>query len=331
MEKDLVSIIIPTHNVGEYIGDTIESLRRQTYSNIEICVVDYASTDATKDVLQSYDEDNSPNFDERVIWFSVDEAGVSAARNLGVHLTNGEYMIFMDGDDVVEPDYVEYLVSKMKDVDLASCGYDMVADGESVYASPESTVRVLSKEDMLCRLFYQVHDQGYVWNKMFRRSIIEGYSLRFDTQLFYGEDREFLVKYLLHANRARMAPEHKYHYQMRENSAMDSLRESRVDLSLMTPELLERQSTEILAFIRMRKELPRNSDAQWLCTQVGMYTALQLYETIESHEEPELFARSKFRKYIRKMRFWQYFGDEEDEALRQRMMYYGRKGRIDFS
>ncbi|MBQ4373962.1 MAG: glycosyltransferase family 2 protein, partial [Lachnospiraceae bacterium] len=169
MEKDLVSIIIPTHNVGEYIGDTIESLRRQTYSNIEIMVVDYASSDGTRDVLMRYDEDNSPYYEERVIWIPVDKQGVSAARNEGLHLTDGEYVVFMDGDDVVEPDYIEYLVSMMKDVDLASCGYDMVAEGEQMYASPESTVRVLSREDMLCRLFYQINDQGYVWNKMFRR------------------------------------------------------------------------------------------------------------------------------------------------------------------
>ena len=329
MEKDLVSIIIPTHNVGEYIGDTIESLLRQTYSNIEIMVVDYASSDGTRDVLMRYDEDNSPYYEERVTWITVEEPGVSAARNKGLHLTDGEYVVFMDGDDVVEPDYIEYLVSQMKDVDLASCGYDMVAEGEQMYASPESTVRVLSREDMLCRLFYQINDQGYVWNKMFRRSIIEGANLGFDRDLYYGEDREFLVKYLMHANRTRMAPEHKYHYQMREDSAMDALRESREDVSLMTPELLDRQSTEVLAFIKMRKSLPRNSDAAWLCTQVGMYTALQLYETIESHEEPELFARCKFRKYIRKMRFWKYYGDLEDEALRSRMMYYGRKGRVD--
>ncbi|MCR4998433.1 MAG: glycosyltransferase family 2 protein [Lachnospiraceae bacterium] len=326
MTEQLVSIIIPTRNVGEYIGATIDSLLQQTYSNIEIVVVDYNSTDNTRDVLQTYDEEGA---DERVLWVSADQAGVSAGRNMGLHLSDGEYIIFMDGDDVVEPDYVEYLVSNMTGVALASCGYDMIADGERIYASPESTTRVLASDDMLCRLFYQVHDQGYVWNKMFRRKIIERNNLRFDTDLFYGEDREFLVKYLMYADRARMAPAHKYHYQMRENSAMDDLRESRNDLSQMTPELLDRQSTEVLAYTRMRKLLPRHSDAQWLCTQVGMYTALQLYSAIEDHEEPDLFRYSKFRKAIRKTWSWQYYSDEEDNMLRKRMNHYGWSGRVE--
>lgn len=327
--QDLVSIIIPTHNVAEYIGATLDSLLCQTYSNIEIIVVDYKSTDGTEAVLNTYFEEGAPKFDSRVIWVSTDEAGVSAGRNAGIHMANGEYIIFMDGDDVVEPDFVAYLVSNMTGVELASCGYDMIADGERMYASPESKARVLGRDDMLCRLFYQINDQGYVWNKMFRSSIIEANNLRFDTDLYYGEDREFLVKYVIHCDCVRMAPSHKYHYQMRENSAMDDLRESRNDLSQMTPELLERQSTEVLAFTRMYKILPRRSDAQWLCTQVGMYTALQLYSAIEDHEEPDLFRKNKFRKAIRKMQFWQYYSDEEDEMLRKRMFHYGWSGRVE--
>ncbi|MCR5640802.1 MAG: glycosyltransferase family 2 protein [Lachnospiraceae bacterium] len=329
LEKKLVSIIIPTHNVGDYIGATIDCLLRQTYSDIEIIVVDYESSDETARIAYSYEDEASENHDSRVLYIPTKEAGVSTGRNLGLAEAHGSYVIFMDGDDLVEPDYVEYLMAQMTpDVALASCGYDMMADGETLYASPESTTRVLSREDMLCRLFYLINDQGYVWNKIFRRDIIEEFQLRFQPDLYYGEDRAFLVDYILHIERVRMAPKHLYHYQMRPDSAMDELRESREDVTRMSPERLDRQATEVKAYLYMKKALRKYPDAKWLCSQVAVYTALQLYQVIEESENPSIYRRCVFRKYIRKLRRVEYFGDEEDLMLQQYMNAYGRTGRV---
>lgn len=328
--KDLVSIIIPTHNVGAYIGATLDSLLAQTYEGLEIIVVDYASSDETIQVLESYTKPEGSHFDARVKYFETQDAGVSAARNVGLMLAEGTYVVFMDGDDIVEKDYIAYLLSQMADVALASCGYDMIADGVQLYASPESTTRVLSAEDMLCRLFYLINDQGYVWNKMFRRDVLLQHHILFDRDLFYGEDRKFLVDYLLHVDRVRMAPQHKYHYQMREDSAMDEKREAAASADFLTPERLERQATEVLAYIRMRKLLRKHPDAKWLCGQVGVYSALQLYSTVEAAENPSIYRCSAFRKYIRKLRFVAYYGDEDDLMLRERMLNYGRSGRVTY-
>ena len=327
-EKELVSVIIPTRNVGLYLDNTLKSLLLQTYQELEIIVMDYKSTDCTVSLLEQYSNPSDVLFDPRVSWYPVDKAGVSYARNMGLAMANGEYIVFLDGDDVVEKDYIEYLLSQMTGVELASCGYDMMSDVACMYQTPESTKRVLSREDMLCRLFYLINDQGYVWNKMYRRSVIEQYHLRFHEDLHYGEDRMFLVEYVLHSQKVRMAPEVKYHYQMREHSAMDEKRESLADVDTLSPERLEKQATEVLAYVKMRKLLRKYPDAKWLCSQVAVYTALQLYSTIESAENPSIYRKSKFRKHIRKLRFVEYFGDADDAYLHQCMLTYGRTGRV---
>ena len=113
MEK--VSIIVPTYNKAEELRRALDSILSQTYSNLEVIVINDGSLDHTKDVLQEYQQK-----DERIVAIYQENSGVSVARNVGIKRATGTYINFVDGDDAIAPDIIEKLVKKIEEekVDL---------------------------------------------------------------------------------------------------------------------------------------------------------------------------------------------------------------------
>src|SRR5438045_4325502 len=98
MQKGLVSVVIPNYNYARYVGDAVDSVLGQTYADLEVIVVDDGSTDASRDVLLSYGDS--------VKTISQQNQGVSAARNNGVAASRGEFVAFLDADDLWLPEKV---------------------------------------------------------------------------------------------------------------------------------------------------------------------------------------------------------------------------------
>ena len=101
----LVSIIVPAYNVGRYIEECVRSIMNQSYKQIEIIVVDDGSPDDTPIII-----DKLAAIDKRIVLIHQQNAGVSAARNAGIKASTGEYLVFVDGDDYIAPDFVEYML-----------------------------------------------------------------------------------------------------------------------------------------------------------------------------------------------------------------------------
>lgn len=120
MEEKLVSIIIPAYNVSEYISRGIESCVSQTYGKIEIIIVDDGSTDHTWDIISDWQKSDS-----RIKAVRQENCGVSVSRNVGLEYARGEYVLFLDGDDWLEQDAVEYLIriKGVREDVIASCSY----------------------------------------------------------------------------------------------------------------------------------------------------------------------------------------------------------------
>ena len=251
-----------------------------------------------------------------------EEENVCVARNFGLKKAKGKYVCFLCEGDDFEPEFLERLLYSIepriggkpvpdalgkgvkKDVDLGCVGYTI--DGEE---SPETNERVLSEEDMLCRLFYTEHDQGMVWNKVFRRDLIAGFHLAFREDLTCEYDRLFLTEYLLHCDYIRMIPDRLCHHTT-EEEAWD-------------PSGLE-------AYDAMHKALKHYEDAKWLCGQNMALQELSLFATIlEDKDAPRgAYKKSPLRKYARqakKLQFVPY--DDEDAWLYKKLIFYGFTGK----
>lgn len=204
----MVSIIVPIYNTEQYLRACLESIRAQTYSDIEIIMIDDGSTDSSKNVANSYAEK-----DNRFRLYSQENRGVSAARNYGLGLARGEYILFIDSDDWLEAQMIEKLVDQMIEysVDISCCQYDR-------YSHFSGEVTESWNKDVAIRNFL-MHKQinGSLVNKLFKSELIN--EKRLDESIKYGEDALFLWKVLLEVSSIAVSPEVLYHVTLHNDSA----------------------------------------------------------------------------------------------------------------
>lgn len=213
MDKPLVSIIIPVYNASRYLGECVSSVLSQDYGNIEVLVIDDGSDDGC---VKEY-------ADARVRVFAKEHGGASSARNFGISRANGGLITFADADDVADPQHISALVGALYEngADCAVCGYYEDSAGSSearALPCPESMSRDTAVYNMLRTDLYQ----GFVWNKLFRRELIESGGVRFDENISYCEDLLFCAEYLRLCSKVTCVPTASYHYRKRRDSAVNS-------------------------------------------------------------------------------------------------------------
>ena len=152
MMDELISVIVPIYNTEKYLVECVESLRKQTYSNIEIILVDDGSTDASIEICDGFAEKDS-----RVRVFHKKNEGVAVARNFGIQQSNGQYVVIVDSDDVAVDKMIEVLYTQIKenDADIAVGNYYIYdeSDGNFYYYITEADycVEVLSPQELIDR------------------------------------------------------------------------------------------------------------------------------------------------------------------------------------
>ena len=119
MEKDKISVIIPVYNTELYLRRCLESVINQTYTNLQIIIIDDGSTDNSLKICTEYAQN-----DNRLIVYSQNNSGVSAARNKGLDMATGDYIAFVDSDDFIENDMFAKLLNTMvnNEADIIVCG-----------------------------------------------------------------------------------------------------------------------------------------------------------------------------------------------------------------
>lgn len=180
-DSKLISIIVPAYNIEKYIGRCLDSILGQTYTNLEIIVVDDGSTDNTGRIVDEY-----ATKDDRIKVIHQENAGLSGARNSALLLAQGDYIGYVDGDDYITPDmYRKMLIAcEENNAEIAVCGYNRIEDESNIVI--ESTVDengediyVLSQEKAIeiylsdCEKY---HIYNSVWSKLFRRDIISRFN-----------------------------------------------------------------------------------------------------------------------------------------------------------
>ena len=170
MDEKLVSVIIPAYNIEDYIGRCLDSIISQTYKNLEIIVVDDGSRDYTGEIL-----DNYAKKDRRIKVIHKENGGVSSARNKGIEAAEGDYIGFIDGDDLIESEMYKTLVDLLEEenADIAHCGYQMVFPDRIDYYHNTGKKKIQTTEEGLKDLLSgEMIEPGLV-NKLYKKELIK--------------------------------------------------------------------------------------------------------------------------------------------------------------
>lgn len=177
-QNEKISVIVPVYNVERYIVKCVDSILNQTYREIEVLLIDDGSTDYCGEICDRYARQ-----DDRVIVYHKENEGLSEARNMGVRLAGGTYIVFVDGDDYIEPDMLEVMHQRLQqdESDLVICNFLYVdTDGVSV---SELNNELPIKDEVISgeEAFEKLADKKYwyyvtAWNKLYRKEILEGIS-----------------------------------------------------------------------------------------------------------------------------------------------------------
>lgn len=189
----MVSVIIPVYNGADFLENCLRSVIKQTYRDIEIIAIDDGSTDDSYAICERLAQE-----DQRIRLYRQENAGVSAARNLGIEVARGDYVLFVDADDVMIESGIQSLLQKSKDVDMVVGSYISFRglNHTPIIWANES----LSHSEILDKMGEIEKKISTPWGKLFRKSVIDENSLRFDEKLPYGEDTIFCISFLKHAD-----------------------------------------------------------------------------------------------------------------------------------
>lgn len=213
-----VSIIIPFYNSENYLSRCIESAAGQTYSDIEIILINDGSTDGSEKVCMSYAQS-----DPRIRLITQDNKGVSVARNAGLDAATGDLISFIDSDDYVENDYIEYLAGLLEKSgsDMACCGHEdnkNTSEPRIITGSEECLKDYLTSKDIFAS----------VWGKIYRRSLFDG--IRFPEGKRF-EDNFVLFRLIGRCSLVAVGYLPKYHYIIRpESFVSESFSSSQMDV-----------------------------------------------------------------------------------------------------
>ncbi|SEL73445.1 Glycosyl transferase family 2 [Butyrivibrio sp. ob235] len=222
----MVSVIIPAYNAEKYIEKCLESVCDQTYKDLQIIVVDDGSKDNTLQLIKQKEQNDS-----RITVIQKANGGVSSARNMALSLAKGEYVFFLDADDMIELEALETLVSYAgdKNADFVSCQYSRWDDtgkrlddfnflsGEFELSSDGARMDFVTGKLLPYHVGYEV------WDKLYKNEIIRNNKLLFSEECKIGEDLAFNIKYLICAVKVVCVPDRCIRYVIHEDSAMGGL------------------------------------------------------------------------------------------------------------
>lgn len=196
--RPMVSIIVPIYNAENYLRRCVDSILNQEYTDFELLLVNDGSTDASGDICEEYGDQ-----DPRVIVIQKENTGVSDSRNRALDRAMGKYLQFLDSDDWITPDATRLFVRAAEEY-----GCDMViSDFYRVVGERLSTKGDIEEEGVLTREEFAAHMMenpadfyyGVLWNKLYRRDIVEEHNLRMDTDINWCEDFMFNLEYIRYA------------------------------------------------------------------------------------------------------------------------------------
>lgn len=272
MQDDLVSVIIPVYNVEKWLTKCLKSVIGQTYANIEILLIDDGSTDGTSAIC-----DNYAKKDDRIkVIHIANGGGVAAARNTGLNIAKGKWIVFVDGDDWLTSNSIEvlhsnaikrqaqYVVGRSKLILPGRNSFDKVEELEINSSCPDN--------DDSVKFFGALSYYSFPWKKIFRADIIKDNSIRFPVGMKVSEDTAFNLKYLCFCEKAISIDTVVYNYNcLRANGSASHYYPER---SYWAKECMELYSIAIKRYV---------SSNEKSLAMTAKYACLRIQRDIEQH------------------------------------------------
>lgn len=278
-----VSIIIPIYNVEKYLSACLDSIIGQTYKELEIILVNDGSTDNCPQVCEEYTAK-----DKRIKVIHKENGGLSDARNAGFEIATGEFISFVDSDDLISPDFCEKLINALlsNDADIAECGFLKFENPEDIkqFKNSESQKSEVMDTETALRCLMEISEAAVVWNKIYRKEVID--NLRFPVRKI-NEDEYWTYKVFGNTRKIIKIPDTMYYYRQQQGSIMGQ------NYSLKRLDGLQAFEERI---IYMKNHFPNLEN-----TAVRMYCfgGMHHYHQICIH--PETDPKKVYRKKLRKL------------------------------
>lgn len=212
-QQKKVSIIIPAYNTEEYLEESLKSVVQQTYTNLEIIIVNDGSTDKTLSIISEFSKK-----DKRIKIINQENKGVSIARNNGFNASSGDYILFIDSDDIMGKNMIELMVDNLEknNADISICGYERI----SINGTKEKSIKIKEKKlyntDEAIVAFFNNNFGISMWDKLIRREIAN--KISFEDGKKINEDKYYLFNAIINSNKIVFDNKGLYKYMEREKS-----------------------------------------------------------------------------------------------------------------
>lgn len=212
--NEKISVVVPVYNVEKYLAECIESIMFQSYKNLEIIIVNDGSTDHSLDICKKYKEQ-----DERIILINKKNGGLSSARNLGLKYATGEYVGFVDSDDLIDKDMYQILYDLIQssDSDIVCCDYIGCDEDSNIETgiSDSGEIFQYTNYEAVSYLLYDDYYKCFAWNKLYKKNLFE--DINYPEGKWY-EDISTTYKLMIKSSKITYVRKRLYVYRERSNS-----------------------------------------------------------------------------------------------------------------
>lgn len=214
--NSLISVVIPIYNVEDYLCECLDSVLAQTYKNLEILLVDDGSTDGSATIAKQYETKET-----RIRLIHQENRGLSGARNTGINLATGDYLIFVDSDDSISSTHIEILYQALKktDADVANCLYTREKEKLETNSKPAYQLITGTYMEKIKQLAQSNHPFKFAWGRLIARKVFEKVSF---IEGMILEDGPFFYETIDQVDRYVLVDSKSYFYRNRKNSILNA-------------------------------------------------------------------------------------------------------------
>lgn len=303
----LISVVVPVYNVEKYLNRCVESIKNQTYENLEIILVDDGSPDKCPKLCDDFKKN-----DKRIKVIHKKNGGLSDARNRGIDIAKGKYITFIDSDDYVKKEYVELLYHTLKkfNSDISICSHSVEYENGSIIDKSCNIEKAYSKEEALENMMYGKNIDTSSWGKLFKIELFN--KIRFPINRLFEDSATTYLLFDL-AEKISYSGKSMYFYEIRNDSITSSnFNSKKMDLIISTKEMysfIERKYPKLI------KAAKRRLMYSYLSTLTQMIKSKNVDKNLKNNvytyikkNRKEILSDNNIPKRDRYALFFSYFG-----------------------